>query len=144
MELPDLRDLELIEAVHRHGTLTAAAEQMYVSQPALSQRLQRLEQRLGTLVFERRGRQLVATPAGQPMIQAARIALHEVRDAIDEIGGRHQEEPTVIRLWTQCSTNYQWLPQVMAAWRAAHPGAEVAVVNETDCGSGYVEALEHG
>ena len=82
----DVRDLELLEALDQHQTLTAAADHLYVSQPALSQRLLRLEQRLGAPLFERRGRRLVANPAGARMLRAARVALYELRDAVREVG----------------------------------------------------------
>ena len=55
------------------------------SQPALSQRLLRLEQRLGTPLFERIGRRLVANPAGIRMLRAARVSLHELRDAVSDV-----------------------------------------------------------
>lgn len=139
----DLRDLELLEALEQHRTLTAAADHLFVSQPALSQRLLRLEQRLGTTLFERGPRGLTPTPAGDRMLTAARVALHEVRNAVREVtspGDTHQS-PTV-RLWTQCSTNYYWLPPVMQAFRRAHPEADVAVMNLDD--AGYVDAIESG
>src|SRR6476659_1808805 len=82
----DVRDLELLEAIDRHETLTAAADQLYVSQPALSQRLVRLEQRLGTPLFER-GRRLVPTDAGRRMLRAARVTLVELRTAVREVAG---------------------------------------------------------
>ena len=79
----DVRDLELLEAIDRHQTLTAAADQLYVSQPALSQRLVKLEQRLGTPLFER-GRRLVATEAGRRTLRAAQVTLAELRNAVRE------------------------------------------------------------
>lgn len=138
----DLRDLELLEALHQHRTLTAAATHLHVSQPALSQRLLRLEQRLGTPLFERRGRRLLTTAAGQRMLQATRITLHELRDAVRDIARLQEGERTSIRLWTQCTTNYQWLPPVLHAFRQQHAEADVEIVNLDD--DAYVGALELG
>lgn len=139
----DLRDLELLEALEQHRTLTAAADHLYVSQPALSQRLLRLEQRLGASLFDRGPRRLVATAAGERMLTAARVALAELRDAVRDVSAAAPgADRTTVRLWTQCSTNYQWLPPVVHAFREAHPGTEVAVVNVDD--RGYVAALESG
>ncbi|MFF8271775.1 LysR family transcriptional regulator [Streptomyces sp. NPDC016562] len=53
-----LRDLELLHTTAAAGSLRAAAERLYVSQSALSQRLTRLEARLGMQLFDRRGRRL--------------------------------------------------------------------------------------
>ena len=123
----DVRDLELLEAIDRHQTLTAAANQLYVSQPALSQRLVRLEQRLGTALFER-GRRLVPTDAGRRMLRAARVTLVELRTAVHEVGGDARTAgPDTVRIWTQCSTNFQWLPPVLRTFRQRLPSADVAV-----------------
>ena len=138
----DLRDLELLEALQQHQSLTAAATHLHVSQPALSQRLLRLEQRLGAPLFERRGRRLVANAAGQRMLQATRVTLHELRDAVRDVARIVEPEPASIRLWTQCSTNYQWLPPVVHEFRRQHPEAEVAIVNLNE--RPLVAALESG
>jgi LysR family transcriptional regulator, regulator for metE and metH len=135
----DIRDLELLEALDRHQTLTAAAAHLFVSQPALSQRLLRFEQRLGTPLFERVGRRLVANPAGTRMLRAARVALYELRDAVRDVGEIHTDSRDTVRIWTQCSTNYQWLPSVLRTFREVHPSAEVdvATIDETS----HIEAL---
>lgn len=138
----DVRDLELLEALHQQQTLTAAATQLHVSQPALSQRLLRLEQRLGAPLFERSGRRLVATAAGQRMLQASRVALHEVRDAVRDIAQLHDSERASIRLWTQCATNYQWLPPVVHAFRQQHPDADVTIANVAE--DEYISAIVSG
>ena len=128
----DVRDLELLDALSEHETLTAAARHLYVSQPALSQRLLRLEERLATPLFDRRGRRLVATAAGRRMFHAAHVALGELRaaqvDLRDLAGGRHQP----VRLMSQCSTNYQWLTPVLRTFRQRMTGAEIRLESVPD------------
>ena len=122
-----IRDLELLDALGRHETLTAAARHLYVSQPALSQRLLRLEERLATPLFDRRGRRLVANAAGRRMLRAAHVALSELRAAqgdVREIAGSRRRP---IRVTTQCSTTYQWLPEVVRELREVEPGAQVRI-----------------
>ena len=128
----DLRDLELLEALDQHATLTAAAAHLYLSQPALSQRLIRLEERLGTPLFERRGRRLVPNQAGQRMLRAARSALWEVRAATHDVRetSRGRREP--VRLASQCTGNFQWLPPVLRAFRDRMPGVEVSIERPDD------------
>lgn len=138
----DVRDLELLEALDQHQTLTAAAEHLYVSQPALSQRLLRLEQRLGTPLFERLGRRLVANPAGTRMLRAARVALHELRDAISDVSAITASTHDAVRIWTQCSTNYQWLPPVLRTFRQLQPTTDVTVATIDD--RGHIDALVAG
>lgn len=138
----DLRDLELLEALDQHQTLTAAASHLYVSQPALSQRLLRLEQRLGRPLFERMGRRLVANPAGTRMLRGARVALHELRDAVREVSESPSDNRETVRIWTQCSTNYYWLPSVLRSFRQLHPSTEVTASTVDD--TAHVDALVSG
>jgi len=138
----DVRDLELLEALERHATLTAAAAHLFVSQPALSQRLLRLEQRLGAPLFERRGRRIIANPAGTRMLRAARVALSELRDAVRDVAEIHTGTRSTVRIWTQCSTNYQWLPSVLREFRRLQPSADVTVATVAD--NSHIDALLSG
>ncbi len=138
----DLRDLELLEALETNQTLTASAQKLYVSQPALSQRLVRLEQRLGTPLFDRTGRRLIVTPAGKRMLQAARVALHELRSAVRDVHQLKADHDETLRIWSQCSTNYHWLPDILRLFRQEWPGADVAI--ETIPDSEHIEALLDG
>jgi LysR family transcriptional regulator, regulator for metE and metH len=120
-----IRDLELLDALGEHVTLTAAARHLYVSQPALSQRLLRLEERLATPLFERRGRQLVANAAGRRMLEAARVTLGELRAArldLRELVAGHRRP---FRLASQCTTNYQWMTDVVRSLHEQLPGTEL-------------------
>jgi LysR family transcriptional regulator for metE and metH len=137
-----LRDLELVDAVHRHGTLTAAASKLYVSQPALSQRLLRLEHKLGAALFERTGRRLDPTAAGRRIIDAAELALGELRDAVRDIAQLHPDASEPIRIATQCVTNVQWIPAVLAEVRKRDASADVAVVTVPD--DAHADALVGG
>jgi LysR family transcriptional regulator for metE and metH len=128
----DLRDLELLHATAEAGSLTAAAERLYVSQPALSQRLTRLEDRLGMRLFDRQGRRLVPNAAGRRMLVAAHRILGELesasRDLKELARGRHQR----VRFTAQCSTTFQWLPPVLRAYRARVPDADVRIATVPD------------
>ena len=120
-----IRDLELLDALGEHGTLTAAARHLYVSQPALSQRLLRLEERLGTPLFERRGRRLIANAAGRRMLHAAHVTLGELRAArldLRELADGHRRP---LRVASQCATNFQWITDVMRTLRQQLPGTEL-------------------
>ena len=64
-----LRDLALVQAVHRHGSFNSAARAMHISPSGLSQQVQKVEQALGAPLFERGGRRVVATAGGQRLLQ---------------------------------------------------------------------------
>ncbi|MET9881897.1 LysR family transcriptional regulator [Streptomyces sp. NPDC006430] len=128
----DLRDLELLAATAEAGSLTAAAEQLYVSQPALSQRLTRLEDRLGMRLFDRVGRRLVPNAAGRRMLVAAHRILGELDSATRELHDMRDGRDRRVRFAAQCSTTFPWLPPVLRAFRARHPEAEVRIETVAD------------
>lgn len=135
----DLRDLELLNTVAGTGSLTAAAELLYVSQPALSQRLTRLEGRLGTQLFDRQGRRLVPNAAGNRMLLAARQILAELGSATRDLQEMRDGRARRVRLAVQCSTTFQWLPPVIQGFRTHCPGAEVRI--ESLPGDALITAL---
>ena len=126
----ELRHLRLVECVAREGTLTAAAKRLFLTQSALSHQLADLERRVGGPVFERVGRRMVATPAGRRLLAAAADVLGSLRDLerdlADVVGGRTGQ----LRITAECFTCYHWLPDVLPAFRAEHPGVDVVLVPE--------------
>lgn len=128
----DTRSFELLEALARDGSLTAAARQLHVSQPALSQRLTGLEARLGLQLFERQGRRLTPTRAGRRMVHTAAAVLAELRAAARDLDDLRHEREGVLRFASQCSTNYQWLPQLLRPYRERCPGVEVRIEHVPD------------
>ena len=70
----DLRQVEYVLAVVDHGTFTAAAESIPISQPALSQAIRSLERELGIELFHRIGRTVVLSEAGHAFVPPARAA----------------------------------------------------------------------
>ncbi|MFF1413092.1 LysR family transcriptional regulator [Streptomyces sp. NPDC058289] len=128
----DLRDLELLEATAEAGSLTAAAELLYVSQPALSQRLTRLEARLGMPLFDRKGRRLIPNAAGRRLLVAARHVLGELESASRDLRELRDGRDRRVRFAAQCSTTFPWLPPVLRAFRAREPDIEVRIETVAD------------
>jgi LysR family transcriptional regulator, regulator for metE and metH len=127
----DLRDLELLDVLADHGTLVASATVLHVSQPALSQRLTKMEQRLGTQLFDREGRRLVPNVAGRRMLVAARHVLRELRSAEQDVAEIRSGQDRQIRFAAQCTTALQWLPDVLRSFHTVHPDAEVRITAVT-------------
>jgi len=73
-----LRQFRYLIAVAEHGNFTRAAEALHVSQPALSQQVQQIEERLGAELFDRSGRTIVLTDLGHAYLAHVRRALHEL------------------------------------------------------------------
>ena len=74
----ELRQLEYFAAVARHRHFTRAAESLYITQPALSQQIRRLEGELGIQVLRRTSRSVDVTPEGTVVLAYARRVLTEV------------------------------------------------------------------
>jgi LysR family transcriptional regulator, cyn operon transcriptional activator len=88
----NLRQLRYVVATADHGTMTAAAQALFVAQPALSRAIRDLERELGVELFARAGRGVALTDTGEQIVRYARDALRAV-DAITAVssapsGGR--------------------------------------------------------
>jgi molybdate transport repressor ModE-like protein len=94
----NLYPLHVFRLVAQKGSVTGAAQQLYISQPAVSAHLRALEQRLGEPLFERTPRGVLLTPAGQIVLDQANklFALYEeLPFAVSAVRGRVQGEVTV-------------------------------------------------
>ena len=88
----ETRHLRLVAAVAEHGTLTRAGRVLHLTQSGLSRQLLDLETRLGLPLFQRLGKRMVPTPAGERLLVAARRALPQLSDVEEDLrrlaGGR--------------------------------------------------------
>lgn len=74
-----LTQLEYVLAVHKHGHFSAAAKACAVTQPTLSMQIQKLEEELGTVIFDRSKKPILLTAAGAKLIEQMQAVLHEAR-----------------------------------------------------------------
>ena len=79
----ELRDLRYFVAVGQHRNFSRAAEQLHVSQPALSEQIRKLEDELGVVLFERTSRGALLTDAGQALFPQAQTVLAQADAAVD-------------------------------------------------------------
>src|SRR5437868_12334799 len=80
--LPSLDFLKGFDAAVRRGSFTRAAEEMFLTQSALSRQIQTLEEQLGVQLFERAHRQIVLTEAGRTLHETTQTILREMRYAV--------------------------------------------------------------
>jgi LysR family hydrogen peroxide-inducible transcriptional activator len=86
----ELHQLRYFCAIVRAGSFTRAAEQLGIAQPSLSQQIKRLEKRLGTALFERLGRSVRLTSAGEGLHQMALAILQQVAEAESRIAASNE------------------------------------------------------
>ncbi|HEX8695780.1 MAG TPA: LysR family transcriptional regulator [Longimicrobium sp.] len=125
-----LRDLELVAAITDEGSVTRAAQKLYVTQSAASHQLRKLERRVGTALFQRSGRKMTPTPAGARLTEAARETLAGLKRAEEDVKRLVAGRAAVLRISTECYTCYHWLPPVLAALQERFPAVEVHIVAE--------------
>jgi LysR family transcriptional activator of glutamate synthase operon len=123
----ELRQLRGVEAVARHRHFTRAAEELHVAQSALSHQIRRLEQELGTPLFERTSRRVTPTEAGEAIAARARRVLAEVdgaRAEVDELRGVLRGRIWIGPLLPAGDVD---VPGLLARFSQAHPGVEVGL-----------------
>jgi LysR family transcriptional regulator, glycine cleavage system transcriptional activator len=105
-ELPPLRILPVFEAVARLNSFSRAAEELHVTQSAVSHSIRQLEDHLGEALFLRAGRQLSLTEAGQRYYDDIASALKRIERASDRLRGRPDRR---VRLALPSSLAVCWL-----------------------------------
>lgn len=92
----NIQQLRYAVATAEQGSMTAAAAQLYVAQPALSRAIKALERELGVELFARSASGVLATPAGEQLVAGARRVLRGI-DALRDVGeGRDRDAEVVI------------------------------------------------
>ncbi|WP_133646135.1 LysR family transcriptional regulator [Paraburkholderia flava] len=119
--------LAIVQAVDEHGSLTAAAEILCVTQSALSHSMKKLEQQLGTDIWLREGRNLRLTQAGEYLLAVANRVLPQLDLAEERLRQYAQGERGALRIGMECHPCYQWLLKVVSPYLARWPDVDVDV-----------------
>ena len=127
----NLRQLSQFVTLAETGNFHRAAERLHMAQPPLSVSIRKLEDELGSLLFERTSTGVLLTAAGQAMLGDARRALlhaeqcrQAVRDAREGTGGR-------LRLGIVGSATYALLPRLIPSLRARYPQIALELTEAT-------------
>lgn len=96
----------VFEAAARRGNFTRAAEELNVSQPAVSRHIRNLEARLEVRLFRRRGNKIELTAMGRKLYAAVRDSLDNIYDVVSEIAEEHRSGPIKIRSHATIFTNF--------------------------------------
>jgi LysR family transcriptional regulator, regulator for metE and metH len=123
----EIRHLRLIEAIAEEGNVTKAGGRLFLTQSALSHQLRDAEEKLGTPLFVRLNKRMILTPAGQRVLDSARLILEELRRAEREVKEISSTREGVMRICTECYTCYHWLPSLLRSFNERHPRIEVQI-----------------
>ncbi len=127
MAILERSHLEIIRAVDRHGSLTAAAQHLHLTQSALSHAVRKLEDQLGVSIWHREGRNLRTTQAGDYLLQLSNRQLPQLEHAEEVLGQFARGERGTLRFGMECHPCYQWLLKIVAPYLAAWPSVDVDV-----------------
>ncbi|MBL8336228.1 MAG: transcriptional regulator GcvA [Rhodoferax sp.] len=129
-ELPRLELLRSFEAAARHLSFTKAADELALTQSAVSRQIQQMEEGLGVALFERRHRALVLTPAGRTMNRAVTDCLERLRDATASV--RASLQARRIAVTTTPGFASLWLIPRLARFAQSHPQVDVRLSATND------------
>lgn len=138
----DLFDLQLVLHIVETGSFTKGAEHSCISLQAASERIKKLEQRYGVLLFYRHTTGVTLSLAGQRFYQHAHIILqqsHQLQLAMTEF--QHKEHHT-LTLWCNFSAQSEHLPELLTQYLIAHPQIHIELKEAESIE--IIQALEQG
>ena len=139
----DRRHLEYFLAVAEAGSFTRAAARLTIAQPSLSHAVRLLERELGADLFERGGRGVRLTPAGEALVAPARRTLRSFTLAAGAVRGASDTGYGRVRVMTNTLWAMDPLVRVVGAFRQVRPGARIVVVDPVHR-SDVLEAVRSG
>ncbi|HIF9493617.1 TPA: transcriptional regulator GcvA [Photobacterium damselae] len=123
--LPPLNSLKVFEAAARHLSFTRAAEELFVTQAAVSHQIKALEEFLGLKLFRRRNRSLLLTEEGQSYFLDIKDIFSSIADATDKVLERGAKGALTISL--PPSFAIQWLVPRLIDFNEQHPDIDVRI-----------------
>lgn len=124
----DLRQLTALVTVAEVGSITKAAQLLHLVQPAVTRQIRLLEEELGVPLFERTRQGMIATAAGEVLVERARRALHELDRARAEIRPEPAAVTGIVTIGVLESVVDLLVEPLVRAVTERHPGIELRIV----------------
>lgn len=121
------RQLRVFLAVAQHGSVTRAAESLHLTPPAVSMQVKDIEAQVGLQLFDRTGRTLSLSTAGEYFVVHAKRLLAALRDAENAMGRFKRLEHGLLVVGMVSTAKY-FVPRLLAQFRHEHPGIDVRLV----------------
>jgi DNA-binding transcriptional LysR family regulator len=128
--LPQVAFFQGFEAAARNLSFTKAAEELFITQSAVSRQIKALEDHLGVTLFERRPRSLILTEHGQALYRVAADVLERLQAAVDQLktNGRTRQ----LSITTTTGFASLWLIPRLPRFTSLHPGIDVRISATTE------------
>lgn len=121
----DLTDLRLFVQVAESKSLTKGAERSHLSLPAVSARVKEMENQAGVRLLYRAPRGVALTPAGQSLLQHARILLSQIEHLKGDLQRFGEGAKGHIRIFANTTAVTEFMPEVLASFLARNPQVDV-------------------
>ncbi|MDJ0820432.1 MAG: LysR family transcriptional regulator [Paracoccaceae bacterium] len=123
----EFRHLRTIRAIHEAGGLAKAADQLNITQSALSHQVKGLEDQAGVELFVRRSKPMRLTAAGLRLLRLANQVLPQVEALQDEFAGLRDGSSGRLHIAIECHACFEWLFPVLEAFRKSWPDVDVDI-----------------
>lgn len=122
--------LKIIQALQSNGTLTKAANALCLSQSALSHQIRYLEKKLEVTLWEREGRNLRLTQAGELLLQTAQQILPILEQTEQQLKAYGEGRLGILRMGVECYPCYEWLTKVIGIFLKKMPNVDIDIINK--------------
>lgn len=117
--------LRAFEAVARGRSFRGAAEELHLTQPAVSRQIRALEEDIGTALFTRGTRKVEITPAGQALLRVVAPWLVQLDDTVQSLRSARRRLPVAVTTFASFAT--LWLLPRLAAFQRQHPDFDIRI-----------------
>ena len=124
IRFPPMAALRALEAAARHLSYTHAAEELFVTQSAISHQIKHIESLWGIKLFERRGRRIVLTEAGHVLAPVVRDFIRRITATIEEITEKDNSS-SALRVTLLQSFAFKWLVPRLGHFKREYPDIDV-------------------
>lgn len=138
----NISHLKMICTIVESNTVKEAAEKLFITQPALTNRIREAERRLNINLFARRRRKLVITTAGKRLLQSAKKILEELERAEYDIARLSDGIDQVLRIGLPHYASFKWLPDVVSYFHKELSNIELEITAEASISP--LDALYNG
>ncbi|WP_439331229.1 LysR family transcriptional regulator [Lysinibacillus antri] len=135
-------EAEIIKILAEEKNMRKAAERLFLTQPALSQRLQSIEKDWGAQLFIRSQKGLTPTPAGELVIQYAIETITRKEEVFETIQALQSKVHGTLKIACASIVGQNWLPKVLKDFVTQYPDAKISLI--TGWSSEIVKALYEG
>jgi LysR family transcriptional regulator for metE and metH len=123
----EFRHLRTIKAIHDCGGLARAADQLHITQSALSHQIKGLEDQAGVELFVRRSKPMRLSAAGLRLLRLAEQVLPQVEALQEEFAGLRDGKSGRLHIAIECHACFEWLFPVLETFRKAFPDVDVDI-----------------